>query len=146
MPEVHPLTRLLQISISPIVLISGVGLLLLSLTNRLGRVIDRIRLIVNELEKSGDENFVYKKRQLPILNKRSKILRSSIISVLFSILFSSLMILLLFLTHFKEVNIEYIFIIFFFISIIGLILSVILLILDILLTLKALKFQITPYL
>ena len=32
-------SRLLQLSVSPVVLISGVGLLLLSVTNRLGRAI-----------------------------------------------------------------------------------------------------------
>ena len=35
------LVPILQIAIGPAILISGVGLLLLSMTNRLGRVIDR---------------------------------------------------------------------------------------------------------
>ena len=33
----------LQVSIGPVILISGVGLLLLTMTNRLGRAIDRAR-------------------------------------------------------------------------------------------------------
>jgi len=37
------LTRVLQASISPVALVSGVGLLILSLTNRFGRVTDRLR-------------------------------------------------------------------------------------------------------
>ena len=44
----------LQISIGPVILISGVGLLLLSLTNRYGRVIDRSRFLGDGLRKSGD--------------------------------------------------------------------------------------------
>jgi hypothetical protein len=42
--------KFFQFRISPIVLISGVGLLLLSLTNRLARTIDKSRMIVTELE------------------------------------------------------------------------------------------------
>ena len=34
---------MLQVAIGPVILISGVGLLLLTMTNRLGRAIDRAR-------------------------------------------------------------------------------------------------------
>jgi hypothetical protein len=40
----------LQIAIAPVILISGVGLLLLSMTNRLGRTIDRARQLVMQNE------------------------------------------------------------------------------------------------
>ena len=39
------LVPILQMAVGPVILISGVGLLLLSMTNRLGRVIDRSRLL-----------------------------------------------------------------------------------------------------
>ena len=44
----NPLTEIvsvLQVAIAPVILISGVGLLLLSLTNRFGRAVDRTRQI-----------------------------------------------------------------------------------------------------
>ena len=67
----------LQISISPVILISGVGLLLLSITNRYGRVIDRSRFLGDGLRKSGDGNgHVW--AQIQILRKRAKLLRISI--------------------------------------------------------------------
>ncbi len=136
----------MQSLISPVVLISGVGLLLLSLTNRLGRVIDRSRILVKELEDDDKEKFENKKIQISVLYKRSRILRTSITSISFSILFSSLMILLLFLGYFLKINIEPVFITFFILAIIGLILSIILFLIDVSLTLKALKFQIRNYL
>ena len=40
---VHDIVPVLQIAIGPVILISGVGLLLLTMTNRLGRAIDRAR-------------------------------------------------------------------------------------------------------
>lgn len=48
-PSVAELVPVLQVSIGPVILISGVGLLILSMTNRLGRVIDRGRILDREL-------------------------------------------------------------------------------------------------
>src|SRR5665647_2321311 len=45
---VHELIPVLQVAIGPVILISGVGLLLLTLTNRYGRTIDRSRQLVRE--------------------------------------------------------------------------------------------------
>ena len=138
MENVQHLIQLLQSSISPIILISGVGLLLLSFTNRLGRVIDRSRFIVNELKDGKDD---IKKIQIPILYKRGRILRSAITSISFTILFASLMILLLFLGYFTHLNVEIVFISFFILAIIGLIISIILFMWDVAVSLKALKIQ-----
>ena len=50
-----PTTRLselvpvLQTAVGPVILISGVGLLLLSLTNRFGRAVDRTRQLLREM-------------------------------------------------------------------------------------------------
>jgi hypothetical protein len=52
-PSLTELIPVLQMAIGPVILISGVGLLLLSMTNRLGRVIDRARLLYRELRIEG---------------------------------------------------------------------------------------------
>ena len=49
-PTVAELVPILQTAIGPALLISGVGLLLLTMTNRLGRVVDRARLLVQQLQ------------------------------------------------------------------------------------------------
>jgi hypothetical protein len=46
----------LQACITPVALISGVGLLLLTITNRLGRTIDRTRQLVAELNRTATGN------------------------------------------------------------------------------------------
>jgi VIT1/CCC1 family predicted Fe2+/Mn2+ transporter len=67
----------LQIAVGPVILVSGVGLLLLSLTNRYGRVIDRARFLGDGLRKSGDgDGHVWD--QIRILRRRAKLLRTSI--------------------------------------------------------------------
>jgi len=42
-PSLHELIPVLQVAIGPVILISGIGLLLLGMTNRYGRTIDRAR-------------------------------------------------------------------------------------------------------
>ncbi|MBN1537850.1 MAG: DUF2721 domain-containing protein [Anaerolineales bacterium] len=98
------LVPILQTAIGPVILISGVGLLLLSMTNRLGRVIDRSRILVHELR---DDPAVHKEivmGQIRILAKRAKLLQQSIILVTVSVLFAAVLIIALFLTalfHFE---------------------------------------------
>ena len=47
------LVPILQMAIGPVILISGVGLLLLSMTNRLGRAIDSITAAGGGIAKGG---------------------------------------------------------------------------------------------
>jgi len=48
--------QILTASIAPVIVISGIGLLLLSITNRYGRAIDRVRLLARELEEIETES------------------------------------------------------------------------------------------
>ena len=43
------LVPVLQVAVGPVILISGVGLLLLTMTNRFGRIIDRSRILAAQL-------------------------------------------------------------------------------------------------
>ena len=138
------LVEFFQSSISPLVLISGVGLILLSLTNRLGRTIDRSRELVSEIEKGtlSEKESENKRIQLKILVKRSHLLKNSIGSISFSILSSSLIIPVLLIMNLFQTNLEALGIIFFICSIIGIILSAVFLFIDVNLTLKALEYEI----
>jgi len=138
----NSLVEFFQSSISPLVLISGVGLILLSLTNRLARTIDRSRGLVAEIEKENSENKENKRIQLRILVKRSYILKYSIVSISFSILCSSLIIPVLLAMNLYQVNLESIGMSFFMLSVSGIILSAIFLFIDVSLTLKALEYEV----
>ena len=145
MESIDSLIKFLQSSISPIVLISGVGLLLLSLSNRLGRTTDKSREIVKEL-RSTEAKFKERKIvQLKILYKRSKILRLSIVGISFSILTSSLIIPILLIMNLVDINLQVIGIVLFLLSVLGIIFSAILLFLDVTLSLKALDLEVKEY-
>ena len=89
-----PITQLVGIlsaSIAPVIVISGVGLLLLSMTNRYSRVIDRARELTRDLEGTVEsERRGLIVEELQILYRRARILRLAIILSSISILFVGL--------------------------------------------------------
>ena len=110
--------KLLQFSISPIALISGASLLLLSITNRLGRIIDRSRILVRELESGEPAQFKEDhKAQLRILLRRSHYLRSAVLSLSASIFLSALMIMAVFLQVFVGWELKPFVLMFLFVSV-----------------------------
>jgi hypothetical protein len=129
----------LQSSITPVALISGVGLILLSLTNRLGRTIDRSRILADELRHSNGkrkDTLVY---ELKILSRRNKYLKSAMAGIAFSILTSSLMIPVLLVMNILFVDLNFVGSILLVLSVGGIIFSSIYLFLDVSLSLKALE-------
>ncbi|MBI3563691.1 MAG: DUF2721 domain-containing protein [Elusimicrobia bacterium] len=89
--------RILQYSISPVVLISAVGLMLLTLTNRFGRAIDRCRDLGRTIDKTEPGGRVPYQEQLRIVARRARWLQYSIVLVVSSLILSCLMIFLMFL-------------------------------------------------
>jgi uncharacterized membrane protein YqjE len=99
-----PLTSLEQLipelrdAIGPVILISGVGLLLLTMTNRLGRAIDRARLLKRELpERTGRER-EQTLAQVEIIYRRARLIRMSILLAAISVLLAAALIITLFVT------------------------------------------------
>ena len=100
MPAI-PLSELipvLQVAIGPVILISGVGLLLLTLTNRYGRTIDRSRSLIRELRELAGADRARLEGQIQILYRRARLIRLSILLAGVSVLLASLLIIVLFLT------------------------------------------------
>lgn len=98
-PEADPetLARVLQFAISPAVLVSAVGLLLMSATNRLGRAIDRCRSLGRELSNPAAPGRAGLHEQLDITHKRAHWLQRCITLFGASLFLSCLMVFLLFL-------------------------------------------------
>lgn len=88
----------LQASITPCIFISGLGLVLLSMTNRLGRSVDRIRLFTAELKTAADEGAPGLRAQINIIYRRCHILQTAIGLVAVSMFFVSSIMLMLFST------------------------------------------------
>ena len=102
---VSQLLPILQFSIGPVILISGVGLLLLTLTNRFGRMLDRTRQLNQELGAGPAPDKVEALRtQIGILMRRAGILRLSITLGAVTVLLSAVLMLLLFLAAWLQLE------------------------------------------
>jgi hypothetical protein len=92
------LIPVLQVAIAPVILISGVGLLLLSLTNRFGRAVDRTRQIHREMRVAAAAKRLRLANQVEVIYRRARLIQLSIIMGALSALFAAMLILALFLT------------------------------------------------
>jgi len=138
--------KLLQLSLSPIALISGASLLLLSITNRLGRTIDRSRVLVRELESGEAARFQEEhKNQLRILMRRSGYLRSAILLVNAGIFLSCLMIMSVFLHVFVGWELKMVVLSCLFLSVLSICCAVVFLFLEVSAGLKALRLEVSRH-
>ena len=137
----HELIPVLQVAIGPVILISGVGLLLLSMTNRFGRVIDRTRQLCDGLNKSP-ELHAARSAQLAILAKRARLIRTAIALAAVSALLAALLIITLFLAAWQQMNSAMPVIVLFMACLGALIGALIFFILDINVSLAALELEV----
>lgn len=98
MTTIKELIPVLQTAIGPVILISGVGLLLLSMTNRLSRVIERARNLLAVSETQGGPIRQKTLAQIDILWSQARLIRLSILFAAVSLLCAALLIIILFIT------------------------------------------------
>ncbi|HEX2832158.1 MAG TPA: DUF2721 domain-containing protein [Thermoanaerobaculia bacterium] len=104
-PTIAQLLPVLQIAIGPVILISGIGLLLLSMTNRYARTIDRAReLSYARHHPDGEKDRDRIEQQIEILWRRSQILRRAIFFGTLSVLWAAILIITLFITELLQVE------------------------------------------
>ena len=140
--NINDLIVVLQTSMAPCVLISGVGLLVLSMTNRLGRPLDRIRALTVDLKHAEGEHRRVLLEEVDILYRRAKLLQAAVTFSVLSIFFVATMILSLFVTATFEAGLEGLIEVLFSASLISLVVSLVLFVWDIQLGLNSIKIEI----
>ena len=141
-----PLTELipvLQVAIAPVILISGVGLLLLSLTNRFGRAVDRTRQIHGQMRQTPASDRPQLANQVEVIYRRARLIQFSIVMGALSALFAALLIVKLFLTALLKWGLAALISVFFIACMLSLVVSLVTFIMDIRLSLIALKLELT---
>jgi hypothetical protein len=139
--SVAQLIPVLQTAIGPTILISGVGLLLLTMTNRLGRTIDRARDVARELPDPSAPDHTKHAGQLRVLWRRARLIRLSIALASLSALFAAILIIVLFVTALLQIENVWLICALFIICLICLIGSLVVFIHDINQALAALKLE-----
>ena len=95
--SLREIAPVLQLSLGPVILISGIGLLLLSMTNRLGRLIDRSRLLSEARRNATPADRELVEAQIEVLTTRARVMRRAIVYAVVSVLFAAILVITLFL-------------------------------------------------
>ena len=137
--------QILTASIAPVIVISGVGLLLLSISNRYGRAIDRVRLLARDLSESDPESARRRHltEQLRLTNDRAHILKRSMLYSSICIFFVSLTILSLFAEQLVGLERDFLALPFFALCLMALVVSMYYSIRDITVSLAALELEVS---
>jgi len=142
LPSISELIPVIQTAIGPMILISGVGLLLLSMTNRLGRVIDRVRILSHEIDSAPEEIKKHQNEQMIILFQRARLIRLAIALTSISALSAAILIIVIFLLALLKLDLPWLMAGLFIICMGSLIGALIAFIKDINRTLLALKLEV----
>jgi hypothetical protein len=135
------LIPVLQTAIGPVILISGLGLLLLTMTNRLGRTIDRSRELLEEYTDLSTTARSQVDREIIVLWKRAQYVRAAILLATATCLGAATIIILLFITSLFRIEVPLLVATVFIVSMISLISSLVFFLLDVNLTLSALRIE-----
>jgi hypothetical protein len=135
------LVPVLQTAIGPMILISGVGMLLLNMTNRLGRTIDRARQLLAFLKDCDEEERKRYKLQLDILWRRAHLLQTAIALIATSALLAALLVIVLFISALLKFELAIVLSVLFMLCLGALIVALVYFLRDINLTLHALSLE-----
>jgi len=132
----------LQLAIGPVIVISGAGLVLLSMTNRFGRIIDRARSLGESIRSGSlsETHLIYS--QLLILTRRARLLRLAIALTSTSLLLAAFLVIALFLIVLLDFEAASLIIVIFSSCMATLIVGLLFFIADINVSLAALKLEI----
>lgn len=130
--EARNVFEALQLAVSPVILISAYGLLLLSMTNRLGRAIDRARQLVREGSPGKEE-------QITIIARRAVWIRSAIVFTSLALIAAALLVLVLFGSVHLTINIAPVVAVLFIGSLVSLVIGLTYFLVDIFASLYAMQ-------
>lgn len=133
----------LQLSIAPVIVISGVGLILLSMTNRIARVIDRSRQLAQLLRSDETDSERHQVRQqLVILARRGRLLRHAIEFASISLLLAASLVIVLFFVVLFDIEAAVLVTVLFVSCMLSLIAGLIFFLMDVNTALSALKLEV----
>ena len=76
--EISPIAHVIQLSVAPVFLLSGIGAILAVMTNRLGRIIDRARSLEERLEDAPADRAAMLEADLATLTRRARLIGPAI--------------------------------------------------------------------
>jgi Protein of unknown function (DUF2721) len=102
--SIGDISHVIQLAIAPVFLLTGVGTLLAVLSNRLGRAVDRSRVVENLLPGLAGEALALAQADLALLSRRTVLIQSAIVLAVACALLVCLVITVAFVDAFLAVN------------------------------------------
>ena len=104
--NVIDVTRLIQLAVAPVFLLTAVGTIIGVLSNRLGRVVDRSRALEDRLRQLAPEGQKAVREELNILARRVRLVYASITLAVICALFVGLLIAVAFVDAFVTLDLS----------------------------------------
>jgi hypothetical protein len=142
MESLSSLLPIIQLAITPVILISGMGALMITLTNRMARIVDRTRELAEEIPSADPDERKHLESQLDIMWARSLMMRRAVTCNGLSMLLACLLIVALFGAAMFDWNMKVMVLGLFAASILMLTASLVDFLRDIYVSLHALKLQV----
>src|SRR5262245_50940947 len=98
--QVTEVGQIIQLALAPVFLLSGIGIIITALTNRLARVVDRAR----RLEEAAGGSPDARNAQLRVMARRARLMNRAITLSTISALLVALVVVTLFLGAFLDFN------------------------------------------
>lgn len=133
---------IIQLAITPVILISGMGALMITLTNRMARIVDRTRVLAEAMPAAMPEDRAHLESQLDIMWRRALLLRRAVTSNGLSMLVSCLLVVAIFASATLGLRLQVLMLVLFCASIFFLITSLVDFLRDIFVSLHALHLQV----
>ncbi|KXU35343.1 hypothetical protein AXK11_06730 [Cephaloticoccus primus] len=140
MDELHSSTLLsiIQLAITPVILISGIGAFMITLTNRMARIVDRTRTLAAQVWQVQGEDRQHLVGQLAILWTRSKLIRRAVTCAGLTMLVACCLVIVIFISALLEKDLAVLMLMLFMASVLMLISALFLFLRDIYLSLRVL--------
>ncbi len=78
--HIADITRAIQLAVAPVFLLTAIGTLITALNNRLGRAVDRRRIVQERLQDAGRGDAAEARRELARLAQRSRLIYFAILA------------------------------------------------------------------
>jgi|SRR5271165_105122 len=141
MPE-NSLLPIIQAATTPVILISGLGLLLLTMTNRMARIVDRTRVYASQLRQAEPDERRRLEIQLEHTWRRAKLVRLALTFATSSMLASSALVITIFLGATMRMDLRALMLVLFLAAIAFLVASLVAFLRDIFDSLEALHLEV----
>jgi hypothetical protein len=78
--HIADITRVIQLAVAPVFLLTAIGTLITALNNRLGRAVDRRRVVQERLQQASQEGAAEARAELARLSQRARLIYFAILA------------------------------------------------------------------